>query len=92
MEPSSGFHPVTWERVTYTIIMKGKLVWKRKFKNICEGDIILWMPKSTTIKGSKFKLPWKGPYKVHNFFNNNIVKLAILGDDEVERININKLK
>jgi hypothetical protein len=50
------------------------------------------MPKLTKIKGGKFKLPWKGLYKVHKVFNNNIVKLTTLGDDEVERVNINKLK
>jgi hypothetical protein len=36
---------------------------KRKLKNICEGDLVLWMPKSTKITRGKFKLPWKGPYK-----------------------------
>jgi hypothetical protein len=50
------------------------------------------MPKTNKIKGGKFKLPWKGPYKVHNFFNNNIVELTTFSDDEVERVNINKLK
>jgi hypothetical protein len=50
------------------------------------------MPKSTKIKGSKFKLPWKGPYKIHKTLNKNTIKLTILGDDEVERVNINKLK
>jgi hypothetical protein len=50
------------------------------------------MPKSNKIEGGKFELPWKGPYKVHNFFNNNTVKLTTLGDDEVEKVNINKLK
>jgi hypothetical protein len=49
------------------------------------------MPKSIKIKGSKFKLPWKGPYKILKAFNNNTIKLTALGDDEVERININKL-
>jgi len=29
---------------------------------------------------------------VRIFFSNNIVKLVIIGDDEVEKININKLK
>jgi hypothetical protein len=27
---------------------------KRKFKNICDGDLILWMPKSIKIKEGKF--------------------------------------
>jgi hypothetical protein len=50
------------------------------------------MPKTIETKSGKFRLPWKGPYKVHNFFNNNIMALITLGDDEVERVNVNKLK
>jgi hypothetical protein len=50
------------------------------------------MPKTIKINGGQFKLPWKGPYKVCKAFNNNIVKLTILGNDEVERVNINKSK
>jgi hypothetical protein len=46
------------------------------------------MPKTTKIKGGKFKLPWKGPYKVHKTFNNNTIELTISGNDEVERVNI----
>jgi hypothetical protein len=65
---------------------------KRKFKSTCEGDLILWMPKTMKIKGGKFKLPWKGPYKMHKAFNINNVELIIVGDNEVERVNINKLK
>ncbi len=65
---------------------------KRKLKNICEGDLVLWMPKSTKIKGCKFKLLWKGCCKMRKTFNNNTIKLTTLSDDEVERVNINKLK
>ncbi len=65
---------------------------KGKIKSFDEGDLMLWMPKTTKTKGGKFRLPWKGPYKVHNFFNNNIMALTSLGDDEVERVNVNKLK
>jgi len=65
---------------------------KGKLKSICEGDLVLWMPKITKIKGGKFKLPWKGSYKMHKAFNNNNVELITLGDDEVERVNINKIK
>jgi hypothetical protein len=35
--------------------MKGKWDEKGKFKNFCEGDLVLWMPKSIKIKGGKFK-------------------------------------
>jgi hypothetical protein len=41
---------------------------KEKLKNICEGDLVLWMPKSIKIKGGKFKIPLKGPYKVYKAF------------------------
>ncbi len=66
--------------------------WKRKNQKFDEGDLVLWMPKTIEIKGGKFRLPWKGPYKVHKTFNNNIVALITLGGDEVERVNVNKLK
>ncbi len=72
--------------------MKGNWDERGKFKNICEDDLVLWMLKSTKIKGGKFKVPWKGPYKMHKALNNNIVELTTQGDDEVERVNINKLK
>jgi hypothetical protein len=29
-----------------------------------EGEWVLWMPKAMKIKGGKFRLPWKGPFKV----------------------------
>ncbi len=54
---------------------------KRKLKNTRKGDLILWMPKSTKIKGGKFKLPLKGPYKMCKAFNNDTIKLTTLGDD-----------
>ncbi len=50
------------------------------------------MPKSTKIKGGKFKLPLKGPYKMCKAFNNDTIKLTTLGDDQVKRVNMNKLK
>jgi hypothetical protein len=37
---------------------------KNKTKSFEEGELILWLPKVTKIKGSKFKLLWEGPYKV----------------------------
>jgi hypothetical protein len=45
---------------------------KGEFKGIC-GDLVLWMPKTTKIKGGKFKLPWKGIYKVYKSFNKIIL-------------------
>jgi hypothetical protein len=39
------------------------------------------MPESTKIKGGKFKLPLKGPYKMCKAFNNDTIKLTTLGDD-----------
>jgi hypothetical protein len=33
-------------------------------KIFLEGKLVLWMPKATEIKGGKFTLPWKGPFKI----------------------------
>ncbi len=59
-------------------------------KSFKEGELILWMPKATKIKGGKFTLPWKGPFKTQKMFDNNIVELSTISDERVERININK--
>ncbi len=37
---------------------------KGKIKSFKEGELVLWMPKDTKIKGGKFTLPWKGPFKI----------------------------
>ncbi len=50
------------------------------------------MPKAMKIKDGKFRLPWIGPYKVQIFFNNNTVELSTLSNDDMEKVNINKLK
>jgi len=50
------------------------------------------MLKATKIKGGKFTLPWKGPFKVQFFFYNNIVELSTMSDEGVERLNVNKPK
>jgi hypothetical protein len=39
---------------------------KKKLKSFEERGLKLWLPNATKIKGSKFKLPWEGPYKVQN--------------------------
>jgi hypothetical protein len=43
------------------------------------------MPKATKIKGRKFRLLWKGPYKAQFFSNNNIIKLSTLSNDGMEK-------
>jgi len=50
------------------------------------------MPKPTKIKGHKFRLQWKGPFKIQKKFNNNIMELSTISNDDIENININKLK
>ncbi len=50
---------------------------KGKMKSFKERELVLWMPKAI-IKGEKFRLLWKGLYKMQIFFNNNIVKLSTL--------------
>jgi hypothetical protein len=49
-------------------------------------------PKTTKIKGGKFKLPWKGLYKIIKLLIIILVELTTIGDDEVERVHIRKLK
>jgi hypothetical protein len=61
-------------------------------KSFKEGELILWMFKATKIKCRKFRLLWKGPYKVQKIFNNNVVKLSTLSNDDMEKVIINKLK
>jgi len=41
------------------------------------------MPKVMKIKGGKFRLPWKGLYKVQKNFNNNTVELSTLSNDDM---------
>jgi hypothetical protein len=50
------------------------------------------MPKVMKIKGGKFWLLCKGPYKVQKVFNNNTFKLSTLTNDDMEKVNIDKLK
>jgi hypothetical protein len=57
------------------LLKKGNWDEKKNLKSIYEDDLVLWMLKTIKIKGGKFKLPWKGPHKVHKTYNNNIVKL-----------------
>jgi hypothetical protein len=37
---------------------------KGKIKSFKEGELVLWMPKARKIKGGKFTLPLKGPFKI----------------------------
>ncbi len=64
---------------------------KGRMKSYKERELIFWMPKVTKIKGGKFTLPWKGPFKIQKVFDNNIVELPTISDEGVERVNINKL-
>jgi hypothetical protein len=50
------------------------------------------MPKTTIIKGGKFILPWKGPFKIQKTFDNNMVELSTINNEGAKTININKLK
>jgi hypothetical protein len=61
-------------------------------KSFKEGKLVLWMPKSTKIKGGKFTLPENGPFKIQKMFDNNTMELSTISDERAKRININKLK
>ncbi len=61
---------------------------KGNMKSFKEGELVLWMPKAMKIKGGKFRLPWKGPYKVQKVFNNNRIKLSTLSNDDTKNVTI----
>jgi hypothetical protein len=65
---------------------------KRKIKSFKEGELVLWMPKAIRIKGGKFILPWKGPFKIQKMFDNNTVELSTINNEGAKTLNINKLK
>jgi hypothetical protein len=65
---------------------------KGKIKSFKEGKLVLWMFKATKIKGGKFTLPWKGPFKIEKVFDNNTMELSTISDEGVKRVTINKLK
>ncbi len=50
------------------------------------------MLKTTKIKGGKFTIPSKGPFKIQKMFANNTMELSTINDERVEKIDINKLK
>ena len=58
------------------------------------GDSILWYPKEAKIRSGKFKLAWRGPYKVQTPLPNNTVLLVDpwFYDPQAAWVNINKLK
>jgi hypothetical protein len=37
-------------------------------------------------------MPWEGPYKVGEVYNNDIIKLLILSNEKVDKVNVKKLK
>ncbi len=37
-------------------------------------------------------MPWEGPYKVGEVYDNNIIQLWTLNNEEMGRENVNKLK
>jgi len=38
------------------------------------------MCETTKIKGDKFTLPWKGPFKIQKMFDNNTMELSTISD------------
>jgi hypothetical protein len=39
------------------------------------------MFKATKIKGGKFTLSWKGPFKIQKVFDNNNMELSTISDE-----------
>jgi hypothetical protein len=38
------------------------------------------MRETTKIKGHKFTLPWKGPFKIKKMFDNNTMELSTISN------------
>jgi len=53
---------------------------------------VLWLPKDPKIKEGKFLFPWTSPFQVKKAFNNNIVQLSTLSDEDITLVNVNTLK
>ena len=66
----------------------------KQAKTFQAGDSVLWYPKEAKIRPGKFKLAWRGPYKVPTTLPNNIVMLVDpwFYDPQAAWVNINKLK
>ncbi len=64
---------------------------KRKITKF-KRELVLWMLIITKIKGGKFTLPWKGPFKIQKMFDNNTIELSTMSNEGAKRVNINKLK
>jgi hypothetical protein len=72
LSKNGGVSKIRRKYELYSIITKYQQDDKGKMKSFKEGELILWiMPKVTKIKGEKFRLPWKGHYKMQEKFNNN---------------------
>jgi hypothetical protein len=53
---------------------------------------VLWFPKDPKIKERKIFFVWIGLFRVKKAFNNNIVQLNTLSDEDLTLVNVNKLK
>ncbi len=53
---------------------------------------MLWFPKDPKIKEGKKTIMWIGLFRVKKAFNNNIVQLSTLSNEDITLVNVNKLK
>jgi hypothetical protein len=49
-------------------------------KSYNEEKWVLWMPQAMKIRGGKFRLPWKGPFKAKKERDNNTIELSTINN------------
>ncbi len=84
---------VVRENIDYIQILKKYQRDDEKHSRIFEdGDLVLWLREDQKIKEGKFLFPWIGPFWAKKTFDNNIVQLSMLSNEDMALVNINKLK
>lgn len=78
--------------ILYPNIFKNQKDDEKHLRIFENGDLVLWLWKDRKIKKEKFFFPWSGPFWVKKTFDNNIVWLSMLSNEDVILVNINKLK
>ncbi len=74
------------------ILKKHQRDGQKHLKKFKDGDLVLWLWKDPNIKEEKFLFSWIGPFRVKKAFNNNIVQLNKLNNEDITLVNVNKLK
>jgi hypothetical protein len=65
---------------------------EKHLKRFEDGNLVLWLPKDPKINEGEFFFPWTSPFRIKKAFNNNIVQLSTLSNEDIAVVNVNKFK